>query len=108
MPAGPVHSIQNIFVPLATPAQLVSNLSILTLVVCGVIFLVVAGLLAYAVVRFRRRASDDSSEPAQIYGSNQIEIAWTVIPILIVFVLSMATARITSAVQDKAIPKDAV
>ncbi|HYA18845.1 MAG TPA: cytochrome c oxidase subunit II [Bryobacteraceae bacterium] len=96
------------FDPLATPAQLVSNVSILTLVVCGGIFLVVASLLAYAVIRFRRRPSDDSSEPAQIYGSNQIEIAWTVIPILIVFVLSMATARITSAVQDHAIPKDAL
>ena len=106
--AGQVHSIQNMFEPLATPARLVSNVSILTLVVCGVIFAVVATLLAIAVFRFRSRASDDNSEPAQVYGSNQIEIAWTVIPILIVFVLSMATARITSAVQDKAIPADAV
>ena len=76
--------------------------------VCGGIFLVVATLLAFAVIRFRRRPGDDSSEPAQVYGNNQIEIAWTIIPILIVFVLSMATARITSAVQDHAIPKDAL
>jgi cytochrome c oxidase subunit II len=37
-----------------------------------------------------------------------VEIAWTVIPIPIVFVLSMATARITAALQDHRIPKDAL
>src|SRR5271165_1564899 len=96
------------FKPLGTPAALVSELSILTLVICGVIFLTVAGLLTYTIIRFRQRSGQDRSEPAQVYGSNQIEIAWTVIPILIVFVLSMSTARITGAVQNKRIPADAL
>jgi cytochrome c oxidase subunit 2 len=96
------------FKPLATPAALVSELSILTLVICGVIFITVAGLLTYTIIRFRYRSGQDRSEPAQVYGSNQIEIAWTVIPILIVFVLSMSTARITGAVQNKKIPADAL
>ena len=40
------------------------------------------------VVRFRQRdAPNDDSEPPQVYGSTQIELAWTVIPILIVVVL---------------------
>ncbi len=43
-----------------------------------------------------------------MYGSNQIEIAWTVIPILIVFVLTMTTARVIAAVQDRAQPANAV
>ena len=30
----------------------------------------------------------------QIYGSNQIELSWTVIPILIVVMLFLATARV--------------
>ncbi len=41
-----------------------------------------------------------NSEPPQIYGSNQIELAWTVIPILIVFVLILVTARTISDVQN--------
>jgi cytochrome c oxidase subunit II len=106
--AQSLHAIGNIFKPLATPAELVSDLSILTLVICGVVFLIVASLLAYAVIRFGYREGDSRSEPAQVYGSNQVEIAWTVIPILIVFVLAMSTARITSAVQDQRMPKDAV
>ena len=106
--AEPVHAIGNIFRPLATPAERVSELSILTLVICAAVFLVVASLLVYAVIRFGYREGDSRSEPPQVYGSNQVEIAWTVVPVLIVFVLAMSTARITSAVQDQRIPKDAI
>jgi cytochrome c oxidase subunit II len=102
------HAIGNIFKPLATPAELVADVSLLTLVICGAVFLIVASLLAYAVIRFGYREGDSRSEPPQVYGSNQVEIAWTVIPILIVFALTMATARVTSAVQDQRIPNDAV
>jgi len=34
-----------------------------------------------------------------VYGSNQVEIAWTVIPVLIVVALFMATARVIADVQ---------
>src|SRR6185369_15934296 len=48
--------------------------------------------LIYCIVRFRERSGDDR-EPPQIYGSNQIELAWTLVPTLIVLVLFLATAR---------------
>jgi cytochrome c oxidase subunit 2 len=35
-------------------------------------------------------------------------MAWTVIPVLIVFVLTMATARVVIAIQNKPVPKDAL
>ncbi len=102
-----VHPVGNIFKPEATPAESVYHLSILVVTVCAAIFLIVGGLLAFTIVRFRRKA-DDGHEPAQVYGSNQIEIAWTVIPVLIVFVLTMATARVVVAIQNKHIPADAL
>lgn len=102
-----VHPVGNIFDPQATPAQSVYHLSLLVLTVCAAIFLVVAGLLTFTIVRFRRRV-DDGREPAQVYGSNRIEIAWTVIPILIVFVLTMVTARVVVAIQNKQAPTDAL
>ena len=46
------------------------------LVITGAIFVVVTGLLMYAVVRFRRRDNDDGTEPAQIYGSGPVEAVW--------------------------------
>jgi len=103
-----VHSVGNIFKPQATPAESVYHLSLLVLAVCAAIFLVVAGMLTFTIVRFRRKKKDDGHEPAQVYGSNHIEIAWTVIPILIVFVLTMATARVVVAIQNKPAPKDAL
>ncbi|MFZ0591256.1 MAG: cytochrome c oxidase subunit II [Bryobacteraceae bacterium] len=95
-----VHSVGNIFEPRATPAESVYHLSLLVIAVCAAIFLAVAAVLTYTIVRFRRKV-DDRREPAQVYGSDQIEIAWTVVPILIVFVLTMATARVVSAIQNK-------
>jgi cytochrome c oxidase subunit II len=103
-----VHSVANIFRPLSTPAESIYGLSMLVLAVCLVIFLVVAGLLTYTLLRFRRQTTDIDREPPQVYGSNQIEIAWTVIPIVIVLVLSMATARVVSDVQNKRPPDNAL
>jgi cytochrome c oxidase subunit II len=102
-----VHSVGNIFDPQATPAESVYHLSLLVVGVCAAIFFVVAGLLVFTIVRFRRK-TDDGHEPAQVYGSDRIEIAWTVIPILIVLVLTMATARVVVALQNKRAPVDAL
>jgi cytochrome c oxidase subunit 2 len=99
-----LHSVGNIFRPTSTPAESIYGLSMLVLAVCLVIFLLVAGVLTYTIIRYRRPTSDVDREPPQVYGSNQIEIAWTVIPVLIVLVLTMATARVISEVQDKRPP----
>jgi cytochrome c oxidase subunit 2 len=71
---------------------------------------VVAGLLLYVVLRFRHRATDANAaqEPPQIYGSTQIELSWTVIPILIVVMLFLATARVILATQDAPKPAAAL
>jgi cytochrome c oxidase subunit 2 len=104
----PRISSTNIFAPASTPAKTIFGLSMFVLAVTAVIFVVVAGLLVYSVVRFRGRAADAGREPAQVYGSTQIELAWTVIPVLIVFVLFLATARVIHAVQDAPKPAAAL
>jgi cytochrome c oxidase subunit 2 len=86
--------------PLQRRPTLYINLSLFVMAVTGVIFVVVFSLLAYAVIKFRRRADDDGREPPQIYGSNQMELAWTVIPVLIVVVLFLAAVRVIHAVED--------
>lgn len=100
--------VTNIFRPLAQPAQEIKETSLLVLVVCAVIFVVVAGLLVYALIRFRHRAGDEVSEPPQVYGSNQIELAWTVLPILIVFVLILVTSRTIADIQNRKPPQGTV
>ena len=44
----------------------------------------------------------------QMYGSNQIELSWTVIPILIVLVLFLATTRVIIATEKAHAPAEAM
>lgn len=94
----------SIFSPVSTPAHSIYHLSLFVLAICGAIFVPVAAGIVFSMVRFRRRSDDDGREPAQIYGSNQLELAWTVIPVLIVVVLFLASARVIHAVEDARFP----
>ena len=104
---GPANGT-NIFSPASTPARMVTHLSVFVLVITGIIFVVVLALLVYSLIKFRERGGDANREPAQVYGSTQIELAWTIIPILIVVVLFLATARVIHAVQDAPQPPGAI
>src|SRR5205085_618060 len=82
----------SIFDPASPPAESIRNLSVLVFAITGFIFLVVEGVLFYAVLRFRSGAAT-GTEPPQVYGSKPIEIAWTAAPALIVVVLILVTTR---------------
>lgn len=87
----PWLSPTNIFAAVGTPAESIFELSRFVLALTAIIF--VFGLLVYAIAWFRVR-SDDGAEPPQVYGSNQVELAWTVVPVLIVLALFLATSRV--------------
>jgi len=98
--AAPNSTSTSIFAPNSTPADEIFGLSMFVLAVTGTIFAIVFSLLLYAAITFRKRADSDLREPLQIYGSDQLELAWTVIPVLIVIVLFMTSARVIHSVQD--------
>src|SRR5262245_18540775 len=98
----------NIFAPASTPTRAIVDLSTFVLTITSLIFVVVASLLVYAVVKFRVKPVDEDREPPQVYGSTQIELAWTIIPVLIVLVLFAATARVIHAIQDAPKPPAAI
>jgi cytochrome c oxidase subunit 2 len=83
---------QSIFDPASPGAESIRDLAVLVLAITGFIFVVVEGILVYAILRFRRGATA-GTEPPQVYGSKPIEIAWTAAPALIVFVLVLVTTR---------------
>ncbi|MFZ0395562.1 MAG: cytochrome c oxidase subunit II [Terracidiphilus sp.] len=97
----------SIFAPHSTPAGDVYGLSIFVLAITGGIFVVVATLILYALIRFRSRPTD-TTEPPQVYGSMQIELSWTIIPILIIVMLFLTTARVLFSVQDAPKPAGAL
>jgi len=98
----------SILAPASTPAHEIYSLSQFVLLITGAIFVVVGGLLAFVIIRFHARSSDAGHEPAQVYGSTRVELAWTVIPVLVVIVLFLTTARIIFAIQDAPEPKSAL
>ena len=98
----------SVFQAVSTPAQQINTVAFFVLSITAVIFLIVAGLLTYSIVRFRARSGDDGREPPQVYGSNPIEFAWTAVPVLIVFVLFLTTARVIYVVQARAQPPGAL
>ena len=98
----------NTFAPVSSPASEISSLALFVLSVTGAIFLIVAGLLVYSLIRFRSRPDDHPHEPPQIYGSNPIEFAWTTVPVLIVFALILITVRTIYSVQAAPRPPGAI
>lgn len=64
----------------------IADLFNIVLVIATVVFVVVEGLLLYSAFRFRRK-SNDASEPTQVHGNTKAEIAWTILPALIVVTL---------------------
>src|SRR5262245_7790836 len=98
----------SIFAPVSTPAFAIREVSFFVLAITAVIFVIVAGVTMYTLIRFGRRPASPEVEPAQVYGSTQIELAWTIVPLLIVVVLFLVTARYTWGIERRAQPPDAL
>ena len=76
-PAGPyAEKIDNLFKPVFWIATLV--------------FFVVEGLLLYLVVRYRHR-NGRQGIPPQVHGNQRLEIAWTILPALILVGVAVPT-----------------
>ena len=69
------------------------------------IMVVVFGALAIILVRYRARPG--GPEPKPIYGNTKLEIAWTVIPALIILFISIPTVQAIFETQAEA-PEDAL
>jgi cytochrome c oxidase subunit II len=70
----------------------------LFLYIAAVVFVVVAGLLVWSMIRYRRRGDE---LPRQIHGNNRLELIWTLIPLLLVIFLFVVTMQ----GQNKALEK---
>lgn len=90
--------------PASTGAQGIADLYWLAFWIAVVVFVVVEGLLLYAVIRFRQ--TDPDVIPPKIHGSTPLEIAWTVAPaivLVILFVLMLRTMTATAQPPDDAL-----
>jgi cytochrome c oxidase subunit 2 len=70
-------------------ARKLDNLINPVFVIAGVIFVLVEALVVIFAIRYRRRSDDDS--PVQVHGNARLELAWTIIPAAILFVVAIGT-----------------
>ena len=75
----------------------VHSLYLLFLYIAAVVYVVVAALVIWSVVRYRRR---NDELPTQFHGNNRLELIWTLIPTVIVLVLFGFTLRAQDKVLD--------
>lgn len=70
-----------------------------------VIFVLVQGLLIYAVMRFRSRPG--APEPKPVHGNTALEVGWTIAPALILLLIAVPTVTAIFKTQGKP-PADAM
>ena len=72
--------------PVTEVGRDVFNLYVVVLILAAIVFVGVEGFILYAVFRYRRRPGDETL-PQQHHGNTKVEIVWTIIPTVIVFIL---------------------
>ena len=69
----------------------------LFLVIAAVVWATVTGVMVWSLVRYRRKDGDDQL-PKQIHGNKYWEAAWTLIPLVIIAGLIVATVKTQNTV----------
>lgn len=78
--------------PQGPQAKSIAHLATPVFIIAGIVgFLVMTGTLLI-IIRFRKRSDDDGTEfPDQIHGNFKAEIAWTILPALILACVAVPT-----------------
>ena len=97
MPGGPAVRQLNLHVPVTKIAEDIYWLHNFMLVVCTLIFIVVFGAMFYSVYAHRK---SKGHKPATFHESTTVEIAWTVIPMIIVIAMAGFATRTVLAMKD--------
>jgi cytochrome c oxidase subunit 2 len=79
--------------PASAERSLIDSFMQVLFAIAGVFFAIIVTVFGYALIFFRRRKGDDT-DARPIRGNALLEIAWTVIPLIIVIVLSVHAAGV--------------
>ncbi|NHZ88055.1 cytochrome c oxidase subunit II [Massilia sp. CCM 8733] len=93
----PVDYQLNLQMPVTKIASEINDLHTWMMVVCLVIFVAVFGVMFYSVFKHRRSLGH---KPATFHESTAVEIAWTVVPFLIVIVMALPATKTVVAMKD--------
>ena len=93
----PVEYQLNLQTPVTKIAAEVNDLHTWMMIVCLIIFVAVFGVMFYSVFKHRRSLGH---KPATFHESTAVEIAWTVVPFLIVIGMALPATKTVVAMKD--------
>ncbi|MCG2585364.1 cytochrome c oxidase subunit II [Massilia sp. TS11] len=93
----PVELQLNLQQPVTQIAADVYNLHTMMMIICLVIFIAVFGVMFYSVFKHRKSLGH---KPATFHESTAVEIAWTIVPFLIVIGMALPATKTVVAMKD--------
>ena len=94
---GPGIRQLNLQTPVTQIAQEIYSIHTLMLIICLVIFVAVFGVMFYSILKHRKSLGH---KPATFHESTAVEIAWTVVPFLIVIGMALPATKTVVAMKD--------
>ncbi|MBC3918520.1 cytochrome c oxidase subunit II [Undibacterium sp. CY18W] len=94
---GPAIKQLNLQPPVTQIAEQIYSIHNLMLVICLVIFVAVFGVMFYSILKHRKSVGH---KPATFHESTAVEIAWTIVPFIIVIVMALPATKTVVAMKD--------
>ncbi|MFZ6757083.1 cytochrome c oxidase subunit II [Undibacterium sp. Ji50W] len=94
---GPAIKQLNLQPPVTQIAEQIYSIHNLMLVICLVIFVAVFGVMFYSILKHRKSVGHKA---ATFHESTAVEIAWTIVPFIIVIVMALPATKTVVAMKD--------
>jgi cytochrome c oxidase subunit II len=97
LPGGPAVNQLDLHPPVTQIAAEQQWLHYYIMAICVVIFVAVFGVMFYSIFKHRK---SQGAKPAHFHESVAVEIAWTVVPFLIVIAMALPATKVVVAMKD--------
>jgi cytochrome c oxidase subunit 2 len=97
LPGGPAVNQLNLHPPVTKIAEQQVWLHWFMLIICTVIFVAVFGVMFYSIWKHRKSLGH---KPATFHESVKVEIAWTIVPFIIVILMALPATKAVVASKD--------
>ena len=97
LPGGPAVNQLNLHPPVTKIAEAQHSLHWMLLIICTIIFVLVFGVMFYSIWKHRKSRGH---EAATFHESVAVEVAWTVVPFLIVIGIALPATKVVVAQKD--------
>ncbi|MBH9553247.1 cytochrome c oxidase subunit II [Inhella gelatinilytica] len=97
LPGGPAVNQLNLHPPVTQIAAWQMDLHVMMMWICTAIFVVVFGVMFYSIFKHRKSRG---AKPANFHESVAVEIAWTVVPFIIVIGMALPATKVVVAMKD--------